>query len=304
MASTNQSPFYKKAEEEFHRATTDEERIRCLGIMIKECPKHKSSENMLRNLKTRLKKLKSNLLKQKKSGKSSSHGIKKADMQCVLVGFTNSGKSTIFKTLTNLSPKISPYPFTTNEPQLGTFEFEDVQVQIIDAVSFPQHDKSLINSTDTLIFAIDDLSQIKQAEQELHQSRAKIIIIFNKEDLLLENEKRKIEATLKSKYKKYDYIFFSQTPTTIKINELMQKIFSTFPIIRIYTKEPKKLPSKTPMILKKDSTLKDAAEKILKGMSKKIKRAKIWGPSSKFGGQTIGLNHVLKDKDTIEFQTL
>jgi uncharacterized protein len=57
------------------------------------------------------------------------------------------------------------------------------------------------------------------------------------------------------------------------------------------------------MIIKKDSTFKDATEKILKGISKKIKRARIWGPSSKFGGQVIGLEHVLKDKDIIEFQT-
>ena len=46
-----------------------------------------------------------------------------------------------------------------------------------------------------------------------------------------------------------------------------------------------------------------AAEKILKGMSKRIKRARVWGPSSKFGGQVIGLDHTLKDKDIIEFQT-
>ena len=69
MASTNQSPFYQKAEEEFHEATTDEERIACLEIMMKECPKHKSSENMRRNLTNRYKKLKENISKQKKSGK-------------------------------------------------------------------------------------------------------------------------------------------------------------------------------------------------------------------------------------------
>jgi len=303
MASTNQSPFYRRAEQEFHEATTDEQRITCLEIMIKECPKHKSSENMLRNLTTRLKKLKSNLLKQKKSGKSSRQGIKKADMQCVLAGFTNAGKSTIFKTLTNLNPKISPHQFTTHGPQLGTFKFEDVSIQIIDTPSFPNHDKSLINSTDTILFVIDDIKQIKQAEQEFNQGKAKTIIIFNKEDLLSENEKRKIEATLKSKYKKYNYILFSQTPTETKLDELRQKIFATFPVMRIYTKEPKKSPSKEPMTLKQNSTLKEAAEKILKGMSKKIKRTRVWGPSSKFGGQTIGLDHILKDKDTIEFQT-
>ncbi|MFH0711631.1 MAG: GTPase [archaeon] len=304
MASTNQSPFYQRAEQEFHEATTDEQKIICLGTMIKECPKHKSSENMLRNLTTRLKKLKSNLARQKKSGKSSRQGIKKAEVQCVLTGFTNTGKSTIFKTLTNLDAKISPYPFTTTGPQLGTFKFEDIPLQIIDTPSFPRHDKSLTNSTDIILLAIDNLDQINKSEQELHQTRAKIILIFNKEDLLSETKKRKIEATLKSKYKKYDHIFFSQNQNKTKLDELKQKIFNASPIIRVYTKEPKKSPSEEPMLLKQTSTLKDAAEKILKGMSKKIKRAKVWGPSSKFGGQIIGLNHQLKDKDIIEFQTI
>ena len=57
------------------------------------------------------------------------------------------------------------------------------------------------------------------------------------------------------------------------------------------------------MILKRNSTTRDIAEKILKGMSKKIRKVRIWGPSSKFPGQIVGLDHVLKDKDTIEFQT-
>lgn len=57
------------------------------------------------------------------------------------------------------------------------------------------------------------------------------------------------------------------------------------------------------MILDKNSTAKDIAEKIVKGMSKKIRKTKIWGPSSKFPGQMVGLDHVFKDKDTVEFQT-
>jgi small GTP-binding protein len=301
MASTNQSPFYQRAEEEYMRATADQQRLECLEIMMKEVPKHKSSEKMRKNLTNRYKKIKSSLAKQKKSGKGGQAGIKKADMQCVLAGFPNTGKSTIFNTLTKQKAKTSPYPFTTYQPQLGTFHHEDAQIQIIDIPSFPHHDKSLINSTDTLLITIDNLDQIKQAEDFYYRTRAKIILIFNKEDMLSITEKRKIKANLKSKFKKYDYIFFSNNPTKLELKKLKQKIFETFPIIRVYTKEPKKAPSLEPMILKKGSTFKDAAEKVRKGMSKKIKRSRIWGPSSKFGGQVIGLNHVLKDKDVIEF---
>jgi len=301
MASTNQSPFYQRAEQEYHEATTNEERIACLEIMMKEVPKHKSSENMRKNLTNRYKKLKMNVAKQKKSGKGGQTGIKKADMQAIVAGFTNSGKSTLFKTLTGLNPKISPHQFTTFKPQLGTFKFENAPVQIIDIPPFPNHDKSLINSTDTILLVIENLKQIKEAEKFLYRSPAKIILVLNK---IEDYDKRKTEANLKSKFKKYDYIIIDcQDPTKLELEKLKKKIFNTFPIIRIYTKEPKKKPGKDPMIIEKGSTFKEAAEKILKGMSTKIKRARVWGPSSKFGGQVIGLEHILKDKDVIEFQT-
>lgn len=304
MASTNQSPFYQRAEKEFLLAKTDEERIPCLEVMIKECPKHKSSEAMLRNLKTRLKKLNEKIIRQKKSGKSTKVGIKKGDMQCVLVGFPNSGKSTIFKTLTGLNPEISPHPFTTTVALLGNFKFEDANIQIIDSPAFPNNDRSLINSTDVLLLVIDDLNQIEKSKDYIYRSHAKLILVYNKLDLLEESQRRKIEATLKSKYKSYNFVFFSKSPSKEELEILKRKIFENFPIIRVYTKEPKKTASIEPMILKGGSNLKDAAEKILKGMSGKIKRARIWGPSSKFAGQVVGLDHTLKDKDTIEFQTI
>ena len=55
--------------------------------------------------------------------------------------------------------------------------------------------------------------------------------------------------------------------------------------------------------MKPGATVKDVAEKILHGFSKNIKETRIWGPSSKFSGQKVGLNHKLKDLDTVEFKT-
>ncbi|MBU2503584.1 MAG: 50S ribosome-binding GTPase, partial [Nanoarchaeota archaeon] len=115
MASTNQSPQYQKAAAMFLMAGTDKERLHCLEEMIRECPKHKSSEKMLANLKTRYKKLKERSERIKKSGKSGAgkHAIRKEDMQAVIVGLTNTGKSSLLSLLTNVSPEITPYDFTT-----------------------------------------------------------------------------------------------------------------------------------------------------------------------------------------------
>ncbi len=300
MASTNQSPFYKVAEANFLKATTNEEKISCLDVMIKECPKHKSAENMLRNLTLRRKKLINIAEKAKKSRKGKKPTIKKTEMQALLLGESNTGKSSIFKTLTNLNPKITPHAYTTYEPGAGSLDYEDVKIQIIDMPAFPNSDKGLINNTDTILLVIDNLEQLKKSESYLSKTRAKVIILFNKIDLLNEQEKRKLAATLTSRKK--DFVLFS-AETKENIDELKKKLFDSFPIIRIYTKEPRKPVSEKPMILKKGSTVKDVAEKILHGYSSKIKKVKIWGPSSKFLGQVVGIEHILKDKDAIELQT-
>jgi small GTP-binding protein len=304
MASTNQSPFYKKAEIDFLNAKSDEERLECLEIMIRECPKHKGAEKMLAGLRTRYKKISESLDKQKKSGKTKVQGIKKSDMQLVILGFPNTGKSSLFQVLTEQQARISSTAYTTTEPQLGTTNYEDVKIQTIDNAPFPNENRSLVNSADVILLVLENLEQIKESEKYLTRARGKIIIIYNKVDLLSEKELRKLEATLSSKFKNHlTFLFSCENPNKETLEFLKKKIFSFFPIIRIYTKEPKKEASKEPMILKEGSTLKQVADKILKGMSETIKRARIWGPSSKFGGQTIGLDHVLKDKDIIEFQT-
>ena len=73
--------------------------------------------------------------------------------------------------------------------------------------------------------------------------------------------------------------------------------------MRIYAKEPGKEKAKKPIILNPESTIKDVAEKILKGFSSKIKETRIWGPSSKYPGQVVGLSHIMKDMDVVEFKT-
>ena len=87
------------------------------------------------------------------------------------------------------------------------------------------------------------------------------------------------------------------------IEELKEKLFPLFGKIRVYTKEPGKEKTKRPLIFKPGAIIEDVAEKILKGFSKKVKETKIWGPSSKFSGQKVGLKHKLKDLDVVEFKT-
>lgn len=302
MASTNQSPFYKKAELMFLQSKTNEEKLKWLEEMMRECPKHKSSEKMLANLKTRYIKLKEKIESQKKSGKSKRSGIKKEDMQVIVVGKTNSGKSSLLKSLTNTFPEIADYNFTTKFPIVGMSKISETQVQIIEnpAINSEFYDKGLTNSADTILILINSLKEIEEINPLLEKSSAKKIIVFNKSDKFNLDEIRKIEATLKSK--KYNFAIIS-TKTRENIEELKEKIFQSFDKIRVYTKEPGKEKSPKPIILLPESTIENVAEKILKGFSKNVKETKIWGPSSKFAGQKVGLKHKLRDLDVVEFKT-
>ncbi|MAG79014.1 hypothetical protein CMI40_01415 [Candidatus Pacearchaeota archaeon] len=302
MASTNQSPAYQKAQGKFLLALTDKDRIEPLEEMIKECPKHKSSENMLANLKTRYKKLKERIEKSKKSGKSTKIGIKKEAMQAAFIGFTNTGKSSLLKLLTNANPIVSERTLSTTTPLIGMMNYSDTSIQLIEVptIDSQYYDKGIVNTADTILILVTKLEQINKIREKLTKTNAKRLIIFNKIDLLTENEKRKLTATLRSK--KHNFVLIS-TKTKEGIDELKNKIFKSFDKIRVYTKEPGKEKSKRPIILEPNSTIKEVAEKILKGFSSKVKETKIWGPSSKFSGQKVGLNHKLKDMDVVEFKT-
>jgi ribosome-interacting GTPase 1 len=298
----NAHPEFTAAEGEYLKARTAEEKIEKLKKMISYAPAHKGGENLRAQLKTRLKKLLEQKDKSKKSGKSSKVGIKKENMQAVIIGKTNSGKSSLLNSLTNARSEISYATFSTTLPKIGMMHHDSASIQIIEnpAVESEYYDRGLTHTTDTLLILINSLEDIKEIEGFIGDSDKKRIIIFNKSDLLNENEKRRIRSTLQSK--KYNFVIVSSLAGE-GLEELKEKLFESFERLRIYTKEPGKEKSKRPIILEPGATAMDVAEKILKGFSQKVKETKIWGPSSKFSGQIVGLNHKLKDLDVIEFKT-
>jgi uncharacterized protein len=297
---------FADAEEKYLQAQTDEERILALEEMLRTMPKHKGSENLKANLNTRYRKLKDKIEKDKKSKKNRGKpGIKKESLQAVLIGLTNSGKSSILKSITNAQPRIASYGFTTTQPEIGTLNYQGCNIQIIDLppIASENFDKGLANNADVLLAIVEKIHEIPNVLEQVSQNKhAKKIIVFNKIDLYDENIKRKIQENLRSK--KYNFCIIS-TKTREGIEGLKEKIFQSFEVIRVYTKHPGKREKydNVPVILSPNSTLYEVAEKILHGYSKKVKYAKITGPSCKFPNQKTGLKHVVKDKDVVEFFT-
>ncbi|NIM47015.1 MAG: DUF933 domain-containing protein [Candidatus Aenigmarchaeota archaeon] len=257
---------YVKAQEKYLNAKTREEKIAALEEMIREAPSHKGGENLRKQLKQRLAKL-----KQEKKAKVSRKSLmipKEGDAQVCILGLTQSGKSTLLSKLTNARPKISGHPFTTAKPEIGTFDFEGVKIQLIEIPSsFKPVFMSIVQSSDGVILIYRSEDELKQLKNILSNLRVKKSFV------------------------------------EIKIDEKLEKIkndiWSMLNLIRVYCKEPGKKPEKKALVLKKGSTVEDAAEKVHKDFVKYFKFARVWG-SSKYAGEKVGSDYKLKDKDVLE----
>ena len=293
---------YTNAEKHYNSAETLEEKIIALEEMISHAPAHKGGENLRAELKTRLKKFREKQEKAKSTGKTTKKGVKKEGYQCILIGLPNSGKSSLLAKLTNARPKITENPFTTNNPEIGTMDYQGVKAQIVDMppIGSEAFDSGTVHTADCLIIVIESLQDLEKIKPSMVKATGKKIITLNKSDLLSPEELRKLQETIKSK--RLGALIISSL-TGRNIDDLKEKIFEQMDSIRVYTKEPGKPASPDPILLPKNSSVKDVAESILKGFSQKVKEARVTGPSSKFPNQRVGLDHKLKDKDIVEFKT-
>ncbi|MDP3881526.1 MAG: GTPase [Nanoarchaeota archaeon] len=293
---------YVNAEKKYYQAQTLDEKIVALQELIKTAPKHKGSENLLAELKTRLKKFLEKQEKVKSTGKTTRKTIKKEGFQVVLVGLTNVGKSSLLARITNASPKINSYAFTTKEPELGTLDYQGIKAQIVDLppIGSENFDSGIVNTADMILIVLESLEELEKISLVLAKATGKRLIVINKVDLLSRDTIRKLEEKIKSKK-------LNALPVSCVSNEniekLKERIIKQMEVIRVYMKEPNKIHSPLPMVAPLNSTVKDIAEKIRNGFSQKIKETRVTGPSSKFPNQRVGLSHVLKDQDIIEFHT-
>ncbi len=121
------------------------------------------------------------------------------------------------------------------------------------------------------------------------------LIVLSKSDTVSKEKAEKINRRLGA-----DIIVSAEK--MIRIDELKKLIFEKLRLIRIYLKEPGKQPDlEEPLIIYKNSTVRDVCEKLHKDFISKFRFVRIWGPSSRFPGQKLlSLKHVIKDKDVLE----
>lgn len=324
----NLPPQYYEAEERFRQARTAKEKLAILKEMWAIMPKHKGTDRLQGELKAKISQLKKEMQTKKKTGKSfySHHIEKEGAAQVVLIGLPNVGKSQIVTRLTNATPQVASYPFTTREPLVGMMPFKDIKIQLIDTPPITEEFTEpwlpeIVKYADYVILVVDlgseeVLNQIDVILKRLEQSKVKLVVKeeennelnvqFYKKTMILGNKNDISDAeehfkVLKDLHSDNFSLLSISAKEREGLQELKRKIYEELAIIRIYTKESgKSADMDDPIVLEKGSRLIDAARVIHKDFAFKLKYAKVWG-SSKFDGQKIDRNHLLEDGDVVEF---
>lgn len=167
-----------------------------------------------------------------------------------LIGFPNVGKSTFLSHVTNATPKIGNYHFTTLSPILGVVNFPNIPEFVIADIpgiiegassgvglglSFLKH----IERTKVLVHLVDGasvegrnpISDIKAINNELKKYNIDLtkrpqIIALNKMDALSEDEKNNVVNKVKDAFKEERYPIFPISAVTGEgVKELLFKVY-------------------------------------------------------------------------------
>jgi hypothetical protein len=325
--AVNATPQYKKAEEEYRRAQTTEEQIACLEKMLVLLPKHKASEKVQSDLKTRLKEARGELAAEKAAPKKvrTYQFPHQGAGQVVILGGPNAGKSRLLAELTSAKPEVAPYPFTTREPHPGMMAWEDVSVQLIDTppitdTFFETYLQNIVRSADAVLLCFDGSSDDApdQTAEVIRQIEQRKTVLarqsgFVEDDLTQVRIKTMLVAThaddpgCADRLAFFEEMFpqrFEVQPVEFERAEstsaLRDRIYKMLNVIRVYTKAPgKPADRKSPFTIPAGGTVEDLAEKIHKDLAAKLTHARIWG-SGVHDGQSVGREHVLADRDLVE----
>jgi ribosome-interacting GTPase 1 len=310
----NLTPHYFVAEQSYRHAETPQDKIAALERMFAALPKHKGTEKMQADIKRRLSEARRESQRTRKAGAHSmpEYLVKREGAgQMALLGPPNSGKSQLVCALTHAHPEVAGYPFTTRMPAAGMMPFEDVQIQLVDlppisALFMEPWLPQVVRSGELSSLVVDPndpdvLGEIDFILTTLDTWRARppSLLLANKLDL----------PDAPDNFRAIDELYCERL-RCLGVSALngaglagfARASFGALNLVRFYSKPPGKKPDlEVPYVLRRGSTVGDAAAHIHRDFAEHLRYARIFHRSQEHDGLMVERMHIIEDGDILEF---
>jgi len=328
----NLPPQYIKLEEEYRRERDSKRRLELLQQMLAEIPKHKGTDHLQGELKSKISKLKVQLEGAHKSGAvrhaALDHIPKEGAGQFVLFGPPNAGKTSILGALTHAHVEITEWPFGTRKPQPGMATWENVQLQLVDTPSIsPEFCETyvfnIIRAADIAVLVLslgddDLLDECDFVVNRVHEGKVRLEGLVQADPrwptalpkptmiaatgLDLPDAGTRLEL-LRVRVGSTVPILPMAVPRHEGLYEFLGAGFAALGLMRVYTKAPGHPPDRDdPILLSPGATVGEAARVIHKEFAEKLQFARIWsGANPALEGQRVTADHLLQEGDILEF---
>lgn len=329
---TNVTADYKAAEAAYRRASDPHDRLTALKEMLRLLPKHKGTDHLQADIKTRIKELTDELSGPRKGAARSGPATvirPEGAAQVALIGPPNSGKSALHARLTGSHVASEAYPFTTQYPHPGMYSYLDVAFQLVDmpsiaATHHPAWIANALQPADAALFVLDlsvagcvegalEIVEVL-ADRRVHLSphwpahgplaedddpfvhTIPTLVVASKSDLLADPAG---ELTVFRELSGLPFPALSDSSETPSAPEPIGRfLFDHLEIVRVYTRARGSDDDGKPFTVRKGGTVIEVAEMIHKEVAASFRYARLWGSGHE--GQQVGRDHVLDDGDVIE----
>lgn len=323
----NLPPQYLKAEDAYRQAASAENQIVCLERMLQLIPKHKGTEKLQADIKSRLK-----AARQFASADQGGNRAPAAERfprqgagRIVILGGPNSGKSRLLGELTSAQPQIAEFPFSTTTFLPAMMPFEDTNVQLIDTAPVtPGHCQTglvnLLRASDAAVLCFDgSCDDAPEATAHVVNELARRRTVLSEKTGFAAGDYTTVELRtllvitrgddpdaslrlelLQESLSMLPEAFFAQLDIQSDCDVLRKRIYRLLDVIRVYTKRPGTPPQYTePYTLRRPATVTDLAEKVHDDLAGRLRFANIW---TRADGtlRTAGKDGELEEGDMVE----
>ena len=323
--AANLSPEYKAAEEAYRAAKEPAEKQLCLELMLKTIPKHKGTEKMQADLKTRIAKARQALDAAGPKKGFSVRVEKEGAAQVVLLGAPNAGKSALVEVVTNARVEVGDHPFATRTPVPAMMAFEDVGFQLVDLPPLSRSHlepfvTDIARTADAALLVVDaaDLGfeeKLTEVEEVLRERKIELVApgprgpgqeVVRKLPALVVAAKIDEPAAadgvarLRARFEPPLRVVAVSALAQTDFTDLGRAVFDLNLLVRAYSKAPGKEADRSkPFVLHRGATILDFARLVHKDFAEHLQFARVWGHAA-FEGQRVPRDHSVEDGDVIE----